>query len=63
MTFGTDPISDLGHFAAGVLYGAGGSGGIFAPAKRAAMHSAHLYGNGGRHHAGGECLEPFAPGY
>ena len=38
----------------------GRSGGVFAAAAGPALHTAHFVRHGGRHHAGGQRVEPFA---
>lgn len=50
----------MGAAVSGGVHYIGRSGGVFAAAAGPALHTAHFVRHGGRHHAGGQRVEPFA---
>ena len=50
----------MGAAVSGGVHYIGRSGGVFAAAAGQALYTAHFVRHGGRHHAGGQRVEPFA---
>ena len=58
--FEPDDLDCMGAAVSGGVHYIGRSGGVFAAAAGPALHTAHFVRHGGRHYAGGQCVEPFA---
>ena len=58
--FEPDDLDCMGAAVSGGVHYIGRSGGVFAAAAGPALHTAHFVRHGGRHHAGGQRVEPFA---
>ena len=58
--FESDDLDCMGAAVSGGVHYIGRGGGIFAAAAGQALHTAHFVRHGGRHHAGGQRVEPFA---
>lgn len=58
--FEPDDLDCMGAAVSGGVHYIGRGGGVFTAAAGPALHTAHFVRHGGRHHAGGQRVEPFA---